>query len=157
MFQPSNLVIIEWGSKRDMTSWSLYCKISHRIQCLAVRKPWWGEPDNFFTLLAMQSQFERMNVVFNEIKDVMERHSQQSWGKNSSNHTRRTENHFRPPQQSNIEESHEEDDRVGSTRSRRREGRRERRDINISSIKMTIPPFKGRNDAKAYLKCERKV
>lgn len=44
---------------------------------------------------------------------------------------------------------YEEEDRV--TR------KKDRRDDNINSIKMKISPFKGRNDAEAYLKWESKV
>ncbi|PKI64316.1 hypothetical protein CRG98_015281 [Punica granatum] len=78
-----------------------------------------------------------------------------------------------PPNPHNEEdEDNEEDDEIASMGSVRRargvwnEGRRHGRrdqairdgvDRNIGSIKMTIPPFQGRNDPDTFIEWERKV
>ena len=56
----------------------------------------------------------------------------------------------------NHEPFEDESDGAESVRNRRARNRG-RQDSNINTIKMQIPSFKGRNDAKAYLEWERKV
>ena len=57
---------------------------------------------------------------------------------------------------SNHELFGEEFDEVDSVKNRRT-GNRGRRAGNINAIEMQITPFKGRNDAEAYLEWEGKV
>ncbi|XP_031398476.1 uncharacterized protein LOC116209052 [Punica granatum] len=112
-----------------------------------------GQQDVAFTLKAI---FERLEVVFGDIRDRMDRRL------------------IRQPANSHDEEDedYEEDDEIASVGSVRRargvrnEGRRHGRrdhairdgvDRNIGSIKMTIPPFQGRNDPDAFIEWEGKV
>ena len=85
-----------------------------------------------FALKAMQQQMERWGREMTNIRGELEevRQSRQTGGEDDANSIQ-----DRP----------------------RREERFDRLDSNINSIKMKIPPFKGRNDAETYLEWERKV
>ena len=73
-----------------------------------------------------------------------------------SNSSERVDSRNRYHNDSNHELSKEESDEVDSVRNMRA-GNRGRRDNNINAIKIHIPLFKGKVDAKAYLEQERKV
>ncbi|PKI68902.1 hypothetical protein CRG98_010695 [Punica granatum] len=135
-----------------------------------------GQQDVTFTLKAMQQQFERLEVVFGDIPDRMDRQDQridqmqmERTGQCVPVPNARRLMHQPPIPQ---DEDYEEDDdmasvgsvkRAGGVRNKgRRHGRRDQGvrdgvDRNIGSIKMTIPPFQGRNDTDAYIEWERKV
>ncbi|XP_031402590.1 uncharacterized protein LOC116212157 [Punica granatum] len=137
------------------------------------------QQDVAFTLKAMQQQFERLEVVFGDIRDRMDRKDQridQMQREQPRQHVRvpNARRLIRQPANSHDEEDedYEEDDEIASVGSVRRargvrnEGRRHGRrdhairdgvDRNIGSIKMTIPPFQGRNDPDAFIEWERKV
>ncbi|KAF7832987.1 Transposon Ty3-G Gag-Pol polyprotein [Senna tora] len=104
------------------------------------------------TLRAIQQQFERMNVVFNQIRDRLDRHDQRF---EQLNHVHG-----------------EEDEWTSRTSSRRRDRdvRHERRqrvhreqrernvvDRNTGLIKLSIPLFQGKSDTDVYIEWERKV
>ncbi|XP_031387173.1 uncharacterized protein LOC116200464 [Punica granatum] len=138
-----------------------------------------GQQDVAFTLKAMQQQFERLEVVFGDIRDRMARQDQridQMQREQPRQHVRtpNARRLIRQPANPHDEEDedYEEDDEIASVGSVRRargvrnEGRRHGRrdqairdgvDRNIGSIKMTIPPFQGRNDPDAFIEWERKV
>ncbi|PKI63647.1 hypothetical protein CRG98_015965 [Punica granatum] len=127
----------------------------------------------------MQQQFERLEVVFGDIRDRMDRQDQridQMQREQPRQHVQvpNARRLIRQPANSHDEEGedYEEDDEIASVGSVRRargvrnEGRRHGRrdqsirdgvDRNIGSIKMTIPPFQGRNDPDAFIEWERKV
>ncbi|PKI36924.1 hypothetical protein CRG98_042681, partial [Punica granatum] len=127
----------------------------------------------------MQQQFERLEVIFGDIRDRMDRQYQridQMQREQPRQHVQ-VLNAMRLIRQSpnphdEEDEDYAEDDEiafVGSVRrargvrnERRRHGRRDQTirdgvDRNIESIKMTIPPFQGRNDPDAFIEWERKV
>lgn len=134
------------------------------------------QQDLVFTLKAMQQQFERMQIMFGDFRDRMERQDQRidemQRRQPVQAPTARRQNH-QPPIPLDVEdEEYEEDEDVASVASvgrvrgprneRRRHDRREYRgkdgvDRNIGSIKMKIPPFQGKNDPDIYIEWERKV
>ena len=139
-----------------------------------------GNPMNLDDhLRAMQQQFARMNVVFGEIRDRMDRQDERI-----TNLQRVQPNHRRHNRQcgASMDESESENDEVsgaseedfeseyevgrhrnrGDRRYKRRHGRnipreRNRVDGDLGSIKMKIPPFQGRSDPEAYLEWEKKI
>jgi hypothetical protein len=128
-------------------------------------------------LQAIQQQFERMNVVFNEIRDRM--HKQDAviptWREGHPQrapNTRRQERraHVDDFDDDNEDEFEDEDDRAFNGEGRfvprgERRGRGFQRDLrwqngtdqNLGNIKMKIPSFQGKNDPEAYLEWEKKV
>ncbi|XP_059428527.1 uncharacterized protein LOC132162290 [Corylus avellana] len=137
-----------------------------------------GGEESFFLLQAMQQQFERMNVMFNEIRDRMDRQDAviATW---REGRPQRVPNARRQERRVHLDESHDdhedefEDD--GDQASLNGEGRfvprgerhgrgfqRDPRwqngtDRNLGNIKMKIPSFQGKNDPEAYLEWEKKV
>ncbi|RVW25290.1 Transposon Ty3-I Gag-Pol polyprotein [Vitis vinifera] len=109
-------------------------------------------------LQAMQQQFERMNVVFNDIWDRMDRKQ----GKRA---------HVDDSDDYHDDEFEDEEDqaslnhegRFGPMGERRGRGFRiaprwqDGTTRNLGNIKMKIPSFQGKNDPKVYLEWEKKV
>ncbi|RVW67724.1 hypothetical protein CK203_063283 [Vitis vinifera] len=109
-------------------------------------------------LQAMQQQFERMNVVFNDIWDRMDRKQ----GKRA---------HVDDSDDYHDDEFEDEEDqaslnhegRFGPMGDRRGRGFRiaprwqDGTTRNLGNIKMKIPSFQGKNDPKVYLEWEKKV
>ena len=137
------------------------------------------EIDGAFTMRAMHQQFERLNIMFNEIRDRMDTQDatitnlQRGQSQRGPN-VKRKQRHAHAP----LVEFHEEDEfileddeddyairanmgRGGHLRRERGLRRnllgRDRVDGNLGSIKMKIPPFQGRNDPEAYLGWEKKI
>ena len=108
-------------------------------------------PDMKLMYQAFTSEFQKLNSRLDEM-DEWRKEMTQSMSRGS----RRVDLRNRRHHDSNHELSGEESDEVDSVRNRRT-GNRARTDNNINAIKMQIPPFKGRNDAEAYLEWERKV
>ena len=93
-------------------------------------------------LRAMQQQFERMDVMFNEIRDRMDRHDAvlAGWGKGRPQggpYVRRQARH---------ERGHEWNP-----------GGWDGVDRSLGNIKMKIPSFQGRTDPEVYLEWEKKI
>ena len=123
-------------------------------------------------LQAMQQQFERMNVVFNEIQDRMDRQDAviATW---REGHPQRVPNARRQESRAYMDdfdddhkdEFEDEDDQASLNGEGRFMPRGERRgrgfqrdprwqngiDRNLGNIKMKIPSFQGKNDPEAYL------
>ncbi|XP_031398472.1 uncharacterized protein LOC116209048 [Punica granatum] len=138
-----------------------------------------GKQDVAFTLKAMQQQFERLEVVFGDIRDRTDRQDQridQMQREQPRQHVQvpNARRLIRQPANPHDEEDedYEEDNEIasvgrvrrargvrneGRTHGRRDQAIRDRVDRNIGSIKMTIPPFQGRNDPDAFIEWERKV
>ena len=129
-------------------------------------------------LQAMQQQFERMNVVFNDIWDRMDRQdaviaSLREEHTQRAPYARRQERHARVDDSDAYHENEFEDekDQVSLNNEGRfvpkgeRRGRGFRRnprwqdgtDRNLGNIKMKIPSFQGKNDPEVYLEWEKKV
>lgn len=118
-------------------------------------------------LRAMQQQFQRMNVVFNEFRDRLDRQDERFEQLQQGPGLRPRRAHQLPPVDA-FDEAHDEEDEEDSDAPRgrgarpRRFVRREYRerdavDRNTGSIKLTIPPFQGKNDPDVYIEWERKV
>ena len=129
-------------------------------------------------LQAMQQQFERMNVVFNDIRDRMDRQDAVIASLREE-HPQRAPNARRQGRHAHIDDSddyHEdkfedEDDQASLNnegkfaRMEERRGRGFRRDQrwldgtnrNLGNIKMKISLFQGKNDLEVYLEWEKKV
>ncbi|KAF7832903.1 Transposon Ty3-I Gag-Pol polyprotein [Senna tora] len=108
--------------------------------------------DQNMTLRAIQQQFERMNVVFNEIRDRLDRHDQRFV---QLNHVHGEEDEW-----TSRASSGRRDREVRHERRRRvHREQRERNvvDRNTGSIKLSIPLFQGKSDADVYIEWERKV
>ena len=123
-------------------------------------------------LQAMQQQFERMNVVFNDIRDRMDRQDAVI-ASLQEEHPRRAPNARRQGRHARLDDSddyHEdefedEDDQASLNNKGRFVPRGERRgrgfrrdprwqdgiDKNLGDIKMKIPSFQGKNDPEVYL------
>ncbi|GKV07007.1 hypothetical protein SLEP1_g18820 [Rubroshorea leprosula] len=129
--------------------------------------------DDAFMLKAMQQQFQRLDIMFGEIKDKMEKQDAaiaklyqiHNGSPNLHNH--------------NLDDNDEDafnDDAQNPNFSmdrfmRGRRGQRyrfnkgdqnlarwgDRQDHDLGSIKMKIPPFQGKNDPDVYLAWEKKV
>lgn len=99
---------------------------------------------------AIMNEFQRMRIEMTDMKEQLAEQSRSnSRGARRGNERRR---------RADYERFNEEEDDEGSvSMGRRRETRGERRDSNLNAIKMTIPSFKGRNDAETYLEWERKL
>ncbi|KAF7826900.1 Transposon Ty3-G Gag-Pol polyprotein [Senna tora] len=108
--------------------------------------------DLYMTLWAIQQQFERMNVVFNEIRDRLDRHDQRF---EQLNHVHGEEDEW-----TSRASSGRRDREVRHERQRRvHREQRERNvvDRNTGSIKLSIPPFQVKSDVDVYIEWERKV
>ena len=137
------------------------------------------ETDGAFTMRAMNQQFERLNIMFKEIRDRMD--TQDSIITNSQRDQPRRGPNVRSQQKCAHEplaefdeevelvlEDDEDDYAIGDDMGRGGHLRRERGprrnllgrdrvDRNHGSIKMKIPPFQSRNDLHAYLGWEKKI
>jgi hypothetical protein len=130
-----------------------------------------GGEESFFMLQAIQQQFERMNVVFNEIRDRMDKQDAviATW---LEGHPQRAPNARRQERRAHVDdfdydyddEFEDKDDRAFNDEGRfvprgERSGRGFRKDPrwqngtdqNLGNIKMKIPSFNGKNDPEAYL------
>ncbi|XP_042465802.1 uncharacterized protein LOC122048277 [Zingiber officinale] len=123
----------------------------------------------------MQQQFERMNVVFNEIRDRLDRHDDRLEQLQQEPLPR----HRRPDQRPHFAPNVPDDDyddgasnevvsnatwrRARAIRPerprhvQRQHREREAVDRNMGTIKLSIPPFQGKNDPDVYIEWERKV
>ena len=132
-----------------------------------------------FTMQAMHQQFERLNFLFEEIKDRMNgqdaaiatlQRGQPQREPNVRRHRRRNPipiDDFDNDNEVDVENddfqaSEVEMDRIeirGGRRGRELRGNivgRDRVDRNLESIKMKIPSFQGRNDPEAYLESQKR-
>ncbi|RVW18237.1 RNA-directed DNA polymerase-like [Vitis vinifera] len=108
-----------------------------------------GGEESSLMLQAMQQQFEHMNVVFNDIRDRMDRQDAVI----ASLREERT-------QRALMLEGKEGVCAKGERRGRgfRRAPRwQDGTDRNLGNIKMKIPSFQGKNDPEVYLEWEKKV
>ena len=129
-------------------------------------------------LQAMQQQFECMNVVFNDIRDRMDRQdvviaSLHEEHPQRAPNARRQERHVRMGDSDacHKDEFEDEEDQVSLNNEGRfapkgeRRGRGFRRyprwqdgiDRNLGNFKMKIPSFQEKNDPEVYLEWEKKV
>ncbi|KAK4601729.1 hypothetical protein RGQ29_011031 [Quercus rubra] len=116
-----------------------------------------GGEESSLMLQAMQQQFECMNVVFNDIRDQMDRQERRARLDDSNDY--------------HEDEFEDEDDQASLNNEGRfaprgeRRGRGFRRDPrwqdgtnrNLGNIKMKIPSFQGKNDPEVYLEWEKEV
>ena len=131
-----------------------------------------GGEESSLMLQVMQQQFERINVVFNDIWDQMDRQDAVIASLREQ-HPRRAPNARRQGRHACLNDSddyHEdefedEDDQVSLNNEGRfvlrgeRRGRgfrrdpkwQDRTDRNLGNIKMKIPLFQGKNDPEVYL------
>ncbi|RVW21501.1 Transposon Ty3-I Gag-Pol polyprotein [Vitis vinifera] len=137
-----------------------------------------GGEESSLMLQAMQQQFKRMNVVFNDIQDRMDRQDAVI-AYLREERTQRAPNARRQGKRAHVDDSddyHEdefgdEEDRASLNHEDRfaprgeRHGRGFRRtprwqdgaDRSLGNIKMKIPSFQGKNDPEVYLEWEKKV
>jgi hypothetical protein len=128
------------------------------------------EVDNsFFVLRAMQQQFERLNLVLEEVKDRMDQQEVVIRNLQGERDRRRCapsiENEFENKGDDDDEEDIASEVGMGGVDRPRggRRGRGHRRNLmgrddrNLGSIKMKIPSFQGRTDHEAYLEWEKKI
>ena len=137
-----------------------------------------GQAKSPLVLRAMQQQFECMDLLFNEIRDRMDRQDAviATWREGRPQggpYVRRQARHA-PVDDSNGDHEDEfkgEKDQASLNGEGRFVPRGERRvrgfqtgprwregtDKNLGNIKMKIPSFQGKNNPKAYLEWEKKV
>ena len=137
-----------------------------------------GEEESSLILQAMQQQFECMNMVFNDIRDQMDRQDAVIASLREER-TQRVPNARRQGRRARIDDSddyHEdefedEEDQASLNHEGRFAPRGERRgrgfrrvprwqdgtDRNLENIKMKIPSFQGKNNPEVYLEWEKKV
>ena len=132
--------------------------------------------NTFFTFQAIHQQFERMNVIFGEIRDRMDRQDeaiariQRGQPNREPNGQNRRRHDPLGVEETETESGGENDleSEIEMERFRPRRGRRGRGprrnirgrdevDRNFGNIKMKIPSFQGRNDPEVYLEWEKKV
>ncbi|XP_042408307.1 uncharacterized protein LOC121997755 [Zingiber officinale] len=141
-----------------------------------------GGADQTTIMRAMQQQFERMNVVFNEIRDRLDRHEDRLDRHEDQLEQLQQEplpRHRRPDQRPHFAPNVPDDDyddgasnevvsnatwrRARAIRPerprhvQRQHREREAVDRNMGTIKLSIPPFQGKNDPDVYIEWERKV
>jgi hypothetical protein len=135
-----------------------------------------GQAESSLMLRAMQQQFERMDVMFNEIQDRMDRQDAviAGWreGRPQGGPYVRRQARRAPVDDSDgdHEDEFEGEEDQASLNGRfvprgERRGRgfrtglrwRDGTDGDLGNIKMKIPSFQGKNDPEAYLKWEKKV
>uniref|UniRef100_A0A2N9F7E8 RNA-directed DNA polymerase n=2 Tax=Fagus sylvatica TaxID=28930 RepID=A0A2N9F7E8_FAGSY len=135
-----------------------------------------GQAESSLMLRAMQQQFERMDVMFNEIRDRMDRQDAviAGWreGRPQGGPYVRRQARRAPVDDSDgdHEDEFEGEEDQASLNGRfvprgERRGRgfrtglrwRDGTDGNLGNIKMKIPSFQGKNDPEAYLEWEKKV
>ena len=129
-------------------------------------------------LRLMEQQFERMNVVFNDIWDQMDRQDAVITSLREER-TQRALNARRQGRRARVDDSddyhkdefEDEEDQASFNHEGRfaprgkRRGRGFRRalrwqdgtDRNLGNIKMKIPSFQGKNDPEVYLEWKKKV
>ncbi|GKV12374.1 hypothetical protein SLEP1_g23526 [Rubroshorea leprosula] len=129
--------------------------------------------DDSFMLKAMQQQFQRLDIMFGEIKDKMEKkdvaiaklYQIQNGSPNLHNHD--LDDNDEDAFNDDAQNSNFSMDRFmrgrGGQRYRFNKGNQnlarwgDRQDHDLGSIKMKIPPFQGKNDPDVYLEWEKKV
>ncbi|GKV06452.1 hypothetical protein SLEP1_g18350 [Rubroshorea leprosula] len=129
--------------------------------------------DDSFMLKAMQQQFQRLDIMFGEIKDKMERQDAtiaklyqiQNGSPNLHNHD--LDDNDEDAFNDDAQNSNFNMDRFmrgrGGQRYRFNKGDQnlakwgDRQDHDLGNIKMKIPPFQGKNDPDVYLEWEKKV
>jgi hypothetical protein len=135
-----------------------------------------GQAESSHMLRAMQQQFERMDVMFNEIRDRMDRQDAviTGWreGRPQGGPYVRRQARRAPVDDSDgdHEDEFEGEEDQASLNGRfvprgERRGRgfrtglrwRDGTDGDLGNIKMKIPSFQGKNDPEAYLEWEKKV
>ena len=131
-----------------------------------------GGEESSLMLQAMQQQFEHMNVVFNDIRDWMDKQDAVIASLREER-PRRAPNARRQGRRVRLDdfndyhgdEFEDEDDQASLNNEGRFAPRRERRgrgfrrdprwqdgtDRNLGNIKMKIPLFQGKNDPEVYL------
>ena len=137
-----------------------------------------GGGESSLMLQAMQQQFEHMNVVFNDIRDLMDRQDTVIASLREER-TQRALNARRQGRRARVDDSddyhkdefEDEEDQASFNHEGRFAPRGERRgrgfqraprwqdgtDRNLGNIKMKIPSFQGKNDPEMYLEWEKKV
>jgi hypothetical protein len=127
--------------------------------------------DSFFVLRAMQQQFERLNLVLEEVKDRMDQQEvvirNLQGGQDRRRRTPSVENEFENVGDDDDEEDIASEvgmggvDRPRGGRHGRGHGRnlmgRDGVDRNLGSMKIKIPSFQGRTDPEAYLEWVKKI
>ena len=126
-----------------------------------------GENNQKFTMEAMQQQFQRWELVFNNLQDQLDDLKK---GQRDQIPNPRRSNPRNPIDLDEFGKEYDGDDSDDvsrrSNRSRTAPSERRRRnqhdsrdnvDRNLGSIKMTIPPFQGKSDPDLYIEWERKV
>ena len=118
------------------------------------------EAHGAFTMQAMHQQFERLNFLFEEIKDRMDEQDAAIATLQREPNVR-THGRCNPIPIDDFDDDNEVDVKnddfqasevkMGRIRIRGGTHGRERVDRNLGSIKMKIPSFQGRNDPGAYL------
>ena len=118
----------------------------------------------------IQQQFARLEVVFGEIRDRMDRQDETianlQGERPPRRHDRRREVFMGESNSENNSEGEfefeygyggERNRHRGDRHGRRHERDRNRLDGNLGNIKLKIPAFQGRGDPEAYLEWERKM
>ncbi|GKV30806.1 hypothetical protein SLEP1_g39581 [Rubroshorea leprosula] len=127
--------------------------------------------DESFMLKAMQQKFQRLNIMFGEIKDKMEKQdatiAKLYQTHNGSPNLRRNDanddfdDDYKDAFNNDARNSNFSMDRIMRGRGGQREQNLTRwgdwQDRDLGSIKMKIPPFQGKNDLDVCLEWEKKV
>ncbi|GKV07011.1 hypothetical protein SLEP1_g18824 [Rubroshorea leprosula] len=133
--------------------------------------------DESFKLKAMQQQFQRLDIMFGEIKDKMEKQDA-AIAKLYQTHNRSPnlrmndanddfDDDYKDAFNNDAQNSNFSMDRFmrgrGGQRHRFNKGDQnlarwgDRQDHDLGSIKMKIPPFQGKNDPDVYLEWDKNV
>ncbi|GKV50462.1 hypothetical protein SLEP1_g57163 [Rubroshorea leprosula] len=129
--------------------------------------------DDSFMLKAMQQQFQKLDIMFGEIKDKMEKQDAaiaklyQIHNGSPNLHNHDLDDNDEDAFNDDAQNSNFSMDRFmrgrGGQRYRFNKGDQnlarwgDRQDHDLGSIKMKIPPFQGKNDPDMYLEWEKKV
>ncbi|GKV11282.1 hypothetical protein SLEP1_g22547 [Rubroshorea leprosula] len=129
--------------------------------------------DDSFMLKAMQQQFQRLDIMFGEIKDKMEKQDvaiaklYQIHNGSPNLHNHDLDDNDEDAFNDDAQNSNFSMDRFmrgrGGQRYRFNKGDQnlarwgDRQDHDLGSIKMKIPPFQGKNNPDVYLEWEKKV